>query len=253
MSGHSKWANIKHKKNAMDVKRGVIFTKLAREIAVASRQGSSGDPINNHRLRLAIEKAKQANIPQDNIARAINKGLGTSTDGNALEEAIYEGYGPGGAAILVQTVTDNRNRTSAEVRTVFTRAGGSLGGAGSVAWLFENKALITIDRMDDTKIEELTLAIIDAGAEDVEFSGELLETWGPPSTLDSLCRTIETLGFKPSTSTITMLPQTTAQLDESAQIQTIKLLEKLDDLDDVNQVYTNAEFSDAILEKYQSS
>lgn len=253
MSGHSKWANIKHKKNAMDVKRGVAFTKLAREIAVACRQGGSGDPINNHRLRLAIDKAKQANMPQDNIERAISKGLGTSSDSSALDEAIYEGYGPGGAAILVQTVTDNRNRTSAEVRTAFTRAGGSLGGAGSVAWLFENKALITIDHMDDVKAEELTLAIIDAGAEDFELSGETLETWGPPSTLDPICRMIETLGFKASTSTITMLPQTTAQLDESAQIQTIRLLEKLDDLDDVNQVFTNAEFSDAILEKYQSS
>ena len=251
MSGHSKWANIKHKKGAMDAKKGAVFTKLARELTVTTRQGGSGDPETNHRLRLAIDRAKQANMPHDNIERAIKKGLGAPEDGTALEEAVYEGYGPGGAAILVQSVTDNRNRTSSEVRALFTRAGGNLGAAGSVAWLFENKAIISVEGANDAKAEELALAAIDAGAEDFEAKDSVLEIWGPPSSLESMQQTLRIHGAEPASSTVTMLPQTTTRLDDSAGVQTLRLLEKLEDLEDVSHVFTNAEFPDEVLEKYQ--
>ena len=251
MSGHSKWANIKHKKGALDAKKGVIFTKLARELTVATRQGASGDPASNAQLRLAVDKAKQANMSHDNIERAINKGLGAGGEGITLEEAIYEGYGPGGAAILVLSVTDNRNRTSSDVRALFIRAGGNLGAAGSVAWIFENKAVVTVEGMDSDKAEELALAMIDAGAEDFEIKDGALEIWGPPSSLDLMQQALRDHGAEATSSTVTMLPQTTTPIEDSAGVQTLRLLEKLDDLDDVSQVFTNAEFSDAMLEKYQ--
>ena len=252
MSGHSKWANIKHKKGAMDARKGAVFTKLGRELTVATRQGGSGDPETNRRLRLAIDRAKQANMPNDNIERAVKKGLGAQEDGAALEEAIYEGYGPGGAAILVQTVTDNRNRTSSEIRALFTRAGGNLGAAGSVAWIFENKAVISVEGANDERAEELALATIDAGAEDFETRDGVLEIWGPPSSLDSMQQTLRTHGAEPTSCAVTMLPQTTARLNDHAGIQTLRLLEKLEDLEDVSHVFTNAEFPDEVLEKDQS-
>ncbi len=252
MSGHSKWANIKHKKGLADAKKGVVFTKLARELTVAARLGSSGDPASNTRLRLVMDKAKQANMPADNMERAIKKGLGAGDDSANLEETIYEGYGPGGAAVLVHALTDNRNRTASEVRTAFTRGGGSLGEAGSVAWMFESKAVVTVEGLDDEKAEEMALAAIDAGAEEFKAEDNLLELSGPPTALDGIRQTVLDHGMDPTSATVTLLPKAATPLGDSAAAQALRLLDKLEDLDDINQVFTNADFSDAILEKYRS-
>ena len=251
MSGHSKWANIKHKKGLNDARKGIVFTKLARELTVAARQGGSGDAASNTRLRLVMDKARQANMPADNIERAIKKGLGAGDDSANLEETIYEGYGPGGAAVLLHALTDNRNRTASEVRTVFTRGGGSLGEAGSVAWMFENKAVVTVEGLDSEKAEELALAAIDAGAEEFKTEDSLLELSGPPTTLDDIRQTVLDRGMDPASATVTMLPKAATPLDDSAAAQTLRLLDELEDLDDINQVFTNADFSDDVLEKYR--
>ena len=253
MSGHSKWANIKHKKGMMDAKKAVAFTKLARELTVAARQGGGGDPSANFRLRLAMDRARQANMPHDNVERAIKKGTGAGGDGIVLEETIYEGYGPGGAAVLLHALTDNRNRTASDVRAVFIRAGGNLGAAGSVAWLFENKAVVTIEGMNTAKAEELALAVIDAGAEDFEITDGLLEIWGPPSSLELMLQTIKSHGGDTTSATVTMQPRTTTRLEDDTAVQTLRLLDKLEDLEDVSQVFTNAEFPDAALDRYHPS
>ena len=250
MSGHSKWSTIKHKKAIIDSRRGQLFTKLARELTVAARE-AGGDPAMNGRLRLAMEKAKQANMPVENIDRGIKKGTGEGQGAGALEELAYEGYGPGGAAILLQILTDNRNRAASEVRTLFSRNGGNLGEAGSVAWVFESKAALTVDGLDEAKADEVALAAIDAGAEDFKVEDGLLEVDGPPAALESMQEAVRGLGVETSSATVTLVPKSTVPLDERTATQTLRLMDKLEELDDVQQVYTNADFPDEALERYR--
>jgi YebC/PmpR family DNA-binding regulatory protein len=248
MSGHSKWATIKRQKGVTDAKRGQVFTKLSREIAFAARQGS--DTESNFRLRLAIQKARDQNMPLDNIERAIKRGAGGG-EGQQVAEFMMEGYGAGGAAIMAQIQTDNRNRTIQEVRNVFVRHGGNLGESGSVAWQFQSKGVLTVepDKMDP---EEMALFAIDAGADDVKVEKTYIEVQTPPKELESVRRALAERKLRIVSAELTMVPTTTVQLEERAAIQILKLMDKLEELDDVQRVYTNADFSDAVLEKYQS-
>lgn len=250
MSGHSKWSTIKHKKAAIDAKRGQIFTKIAREITVAARQ-AGGDPDMNPRLRLSVDKARAANMPMENIDRAIKKGTGADQDGANFEEIMYEGYGPGGAAVLLQVLTDNRNRTAPEVRAAFSKGGGSMGEAGSVAWIFTSKAVVTVDEIDGEKADEVALAAIDAGAEDFKVEDGTLEVYGLPSDLDAIRESVAAQGVEAAQATVTMVPNNTVSLDDHSAKQTLKLLDRLEDLDDVQQVFTNGDFSDDVLEEYR--
>ena len=250
MSGHSKWSTIKRKKGAADAKRGALFTKLSKQLVLAVREGGGGDPATNFKLRLAIQNARAANMPNDNIERAIQKATGGG-DSEKLEEVIYEGYGPGGIAILVSAVTDNRNRTVAEVRHEFTRAGGSLGEAGSVAWQFEPKGTLALP-VNGTDPDELVLQAIDAGADDVQVQGEFVEVQTEPSSLEDVRRALETAGIDIEASDLAMVPKTTLEVDDTAARQTLRLLDGLEELDDVQRVYSNADFSDAALEAYAS-
>ena len=252
MSGHSKWSTIKHKKAAIDAKKGVLFTKLARDIAVTAREGGSGDPNMNFRLRLMMDKARAANMPADNVDRAIKKGLGTGSDGVAFEEMVYEGYAPGGAAIMVKAMTDNRNRTASNVRTAFSRGGGNLGEAGSVAWMFESKSVVTVEQLSEEQAEEIALAAIDAGAEDFKVEEGILEITGEPSGLEAITGAIKEAGVEPAQATVTMLPTTTIELDSAHAGQTLRLLDTIEELEDIQQVFTNANFTDEALEKYSN-
>lgn len=247
MSGHSKWAQIKRQKGANDAKRGQMFTKLGREIMVAARQGG-GDPEANFRLRLAIQKAREANMPLENIERAIKRATGT-TDSAALEEIVYEGYGPGGGAILVEAMTDNRNRTVSEIRNVFARNGGSLGEAGCVAWLFEPRGVITIDATGQDP-DELALMAIDAGAEDVKTDGTTVEVYTAPSELEAVRDALRERKINVVSAESSMIPKTSLQLDENEASRTLKLMDKLEELDDVQAVHTNVDFPEELLEKY---
>jgi YebC/PmpR family DNA-binding regulatory protein len=241
MSGHSKWSTIKRKKGAADAKRGKIFTKLIREIATASRIGG-GDPDGNPRLRLVIDKARQANMPKDNIVRAIKKGTGTD-EAVAYEEAIYEGYGPGGAAVLIETLTDNKNRTVGEVRHVLTKHGGNLGASGSVNYLFEKKGLIQLEG-EGLDADALMEAALDAGAEDVvEFSGSL-EVVTTPSDFEPVRAALTEAGFEPTEASINLEPSTTVKLEGKEAETMLKLADALDDLDDVQNVSANFDISD---------
>ena len=254
MSGHSKWSTIKHKKAATDAKKGAVFTRLAREVTIAAREGQSGDPAMNFRLRLIMDKAKAANMPSENVDRAIKKGLGTGGDGIVLEEITYEGYAPGGAAIMLMTLTDNRNRTAAEVRATFSRAGGNMGESGSVAWNFESKSVVTVDGVAADKAEEVELAAIDAGADDIKVDDDgTLEITAPPSAFRALIECVEGQGLKPSNAVITMIPKTLMELDTSHAGQTMRLIDKIEDLDDIQEVYTNADFTDEAIEQYGAS
>ena len=250
MTGHSKWSTIKHKKGALDAKRGVLFTKLAREITVAARSGASGDPSMNPRLRLAIDKARQNNMPMDNIDRAIKKGTGEGSEGVNFEETTYEGYGPGGAALLVQALTDNRNRTASEVRTAFSRGGGNLGELGSVSWQFEQKAVVLIDQIAPELAENIELEAIDAGVDDVSFDNGSLELVSQPNFLEKIIRLVRDSGIEPSSATLSMMPINLASLDSQLARQTLRLIDKLEDLDDIQNVYTNADFPEEALESY---
>lgn len=250
MSGHSKWSTIKHKKAALDAKKGALFTKLARDIAVAAREGGSGDPAMNFRLRLMMDKARAANMPADNVERAVKKGLGAGGDGAAYEEIVYEGYAPGGAAIMAKALTDNRNRTASAVRAAFARGGGNLGDAGSVAWMFESKAVVTIEPVSDEQAEEVALAAIDAGAEDFKVEDGALEITGEPAALESIIGAAKDAGFEPAQATVAMAPTTTVDVDNPRAGQTLRLLDAIEDLDDIQQVFTNANFTDEALEKY---
>jgi YebC/PmpR family DNA-binding regulatory protein len=250
MSGHSKWSTIKHKKAAIDAKKGVAFTKLAREITIAAREGGSGDPAMNFRLRLTMDKARAANMPADNVDRAIKKGLGTGNDGVTYEEIIYEGYGPGGAAIMLKVLTDNRNRSASEIRAAFSRGGGNLGESGSVAWLFESKAIITLEEIGEEEAEEIALAAIDAGADDFKVEGGTLEITGEPASLQPMTQIVRDLGKEAAQATVSMVPKTQQVLDTSTAGQTLRLLDRIEELDDVQQVYTNADFTEEALEKY---
>jgi YebC/PmpR family DNA-binding regulatory protein len=248
MGGHSHWSQIKRQKGGNDVKRGAAFTKLSREITVAARDGG-GDAGMNPRLRLAIDKAREGNMPLDTIKRAVERGVGGGEGATALQEITFEGYGPGGVAILVQTLTDNRNRTVSDLRTTLTRGGGTLGEAGSVAWQFDNKGLIIIER-DGADGDDIALQAIDAGAEDVRVEGDFVEVYTAPTELDKVRRALKDAGLKVTTAELFMLPKNTMPLDDKAAPQTLRLLDQIEDLDDVQKVYSNADFPEAALLEY---
>ncbi len=247
MSGHSKWATIKRAKGVNDARRGAIFTRLSREIILAAKQGGP-DPSANFKLRLAIQRAKQNNVPNDNIERAIAKAVGGAGD-EALEEITYEGYGPGGTAVLVAVLTDNRNRTVSEVRHQFTRAGGNLGETGSVAWQFEPKGVITIPLVD-ADADAVALAAIDAGAEDVDPQTDLVEVQTAPTDLEQVRKKLEETGFTIENADFAMVPTNLIELDTKAAHQAMRLLEALEDLEDVQRVYSNVDFTDEVMASY---
>jgi len=249
MSGHSKWSSIKHQKGVTDAKRGQLFTKLTREIIASVREGG-GSPDGNYRLRLAIQKARDSNMPLDNIQRAIQRGSG-SGEGVAMAELVLGGRGPGGAAILVQALTDNRNRTVQEIRNLFSRAGGSLGESGGVAWLFDSKGIINV-KSGGLDTEQLALQAIDAGAEDVKVEKDSVEIYTLPDRIEAVRKSLEQQSVSVESAQLATLPKTTIPLDEKASLQTLKLLDKLEELDDVQSVTSNVDFSDDVLEKYQS-
>jgi YebC/PmpR family DNA-binding regulatory protein len=246
MSGHSHWATIKRQKGAQDAKRGKVFTKLAREITAAAREGLP-DPDFNPRLRLAVQKAKYANMPVDNIDRAIKRATGAG-DGAALNEVVYEGYAPGGAAVLVQALTDNKNRTTAEVRTQFNHNNGAMVEAGAVTWIFDRKGIVVVEGENDA-LEELSLEAIDAGADDVKVDAGVLEIQTAPENLEAVRKAMEAKGANITSADVSLLPKTSVDLDEKAATQTMRLLERLEDLDDVQQVYTNANFPQVAVEQ----
>ncbi|MEW6001425.1 MAG: YebC/PmpR family DNA-binding transcriptional regulator [Nitrospirota bacterium] len=251
MSGHSKWAQIKHKKAHVDVKKGKTFSKIVKEISVAARLGGA-DPAGNPRLRTAIEKAKEVNMPHENIKRAIMKGTG-ELPGMSFEEVFYEGYGPGGTAILLEVLTDNRNRTISEIRHIMAKSGASLGEAGCVAWMFEKKGYILVEK---TKIDEDTLmsVALDAGAEDMrndpkEDNYEIITV---PDGMSKVKATIEAAGIPVSLAEITMLPKSYLQLDGKSAEQMVRLVEALEDHEDVQNVYTNFDIPDEVIAKVGS-
>ena len=249
MSGHSKWASIKHQKGVTDARRGQLFTKLTREIIVAVREGGINSET-NFRLRLAIQKARDNNMPQDNIERSIKRGSG-ELEGVSLAELVLEGYGASGTAILVQALSDNRNRTIQDVRSIFLRHGGSLGENGCVAWLFDSKGVITV-KADNLNADDLALYAIDAGAEDVKVEGDHVEVYTKPAELETIRSALEHKSLAIASAELSMVPKTVVQLDEKAALQTLKLLDKLEELDEVQNVSSNADFDDSVLEKYQS-
>jgi YebC/PmpR family DNA-binding regulatory protein len=249
MSGHSKWATIRRKKGAIDAKRGKLFTKLIRELATAARMGG-GDISANPRLRLAVEKARAANMPKDTLARAIQRGTGGSAD-TVYEEVVYEGYGPGGTAVLVEGLTDNRNRTVGEVRHVFSKAGSSLGAPGCVAHLFEKKGLIAFDRAG-LDADQLLEAALDAGADDVRDDGDPLVVVTVPNALEAVKAALEAAGFRPASAEVTMEPSTTVPLAGEQAEAMLRLTEALEDLDDVQAVFANYDIPDDVMQRLAS-
>lgn len=255
MSGHSKWHSIRRTKGVLDQKRGALFTKLAREITVAAREGGSGDPDMNFRLRLAVDKARQNNMPSDNIQRAIDRGMGKGSE-SAIDEIYYEGYAPGGVAIIVQAATDNRNRTASEVRSTFTKGGGNLGESGSVSWMFENKGLITIEFPSSQQFDpdEVMLQAIDAGADDVEVDGNQVEVYTAFEDLNAVRTALQGQGLPITNVEPLMKPTTPFTPDsETTAMQALRLMEKLEDLDDVQKVYSNLDVSEELAEKFADS
>ncbi|NJK79580.1 MAG: YebC/PmpR family DNA-binding transcriptional regulator [Chloroflexaceae bacterium] len=250
MSGHTKWHTIRRAKGAVDQKRGQLFTKLARDITMAVREGGGGDPEFNFRLRLTIDKAKQNNMSNDGIQRAIDRGLGKGSDGAMEETVFYEGYAPGGVAVLIEAATDNRNRTSADVRYIMNKNGGSPGEPGSVAWMFQQKGLISID-LDGVKMdaEELTLLAIDAGAEDVEVSDDVLEVYTEWTELNSVRQKLADQGIAIRDAEMMMRPTTLVTPEEEDAVKVMRLLEKLEDLDDVQRVFSNLDITDELVAK----
>jgi YebC/PmpR family DNA-binding regulatory protein len=247
MSGHSKWSSIKHKKGAADAKRGKLFSKLSRAIIVAAKEGG-GDPANNLALQNAIEKARSYSMPKDNVDRAIAKGTGEGADGAAFEVVVYEGYAADGVAVLVETLTDNRNRTAADVRHAFAKHGGSLGTTGSVAWLFERRGVVVVpgEGVDE---DELMLAAAEGGAEDVEPDGDVFEVTSAPEDVSGVRAAIEAAGFTVDSVDVAMLPKTTVEIaDEATARKVIKLIDVLEDSDDVQEVYANFDIPEQVLE-----
>lgn len=245
MSGHSKWSSIKHKKAAVDAKRGKIFTKLIKEITVAARMGG-GDPDANPRLRTAIAAAKNENMPKDNIERAIKKGTG-ELEGVNYEESIYEGYGPGGAAVLVESLTDNKNRAVAEIRHIFAKNGGSLGENGCVAWMFKKKGYIVIEQsaVEEDRLMETAL---EAGAEDIREDADNYEVITAPEDFDAVKEAVDQVEIPYVNAEITMLPQSTTELTGKEAEQMVRLMEMLEDCEDVQNVYTNADIPEEVFE-----
>jgi len=240
MSGHSKWANIKHKKGRADAERGKIFTRITKEIVVAARVGG-GDPTMNPRLRAAMDKARQANMPNENIERGVKRGTG-ELEGVTYEEVTYEGYGPGGVAFFVESLTDNRNRTVSDMRHAFSKAGGSLAESGSVAWVFERKGTITVPK-EGVDEEELFLIAAEAGAEDLDSEGDAYEITTPLTELDKVKTAIEEAGIAVESAEPTRVPQNTVEVEGSVASQVIRLYETLDDNDDVQKVFANFDIS----------
>ena len=247
MSGHSKWSTIKHAKAATDAKRGKLFTKLAREIIIAARQGG-GDIDMNVRLRMAVQRAKDNNMPNDNVDRAIKRGTGEG-DQDQMIEVTYEGYGPGGTAIMLEALTDNRNRTVSDIRSTLTRAGGNLAQTGAVAWQFEQKGVLVVTA-EDEEAEELQLLAIDAGAEDFEAFDSTLQIFSPPDRLEEIRNSLSDKDAPIVSSELSMIPTITVALDDKVAIQALRLLDQLEDLDDVQRVYSNADFPDEVLQQY---
>jgi YebC/PmpR family DNA-binding regulatory protein len=246
MAGHSKWASIKHKKAVVDQRRGAHFTKLARAIQVAAREGG-GDPDTNASLALAVQKAKDASMPKDNIERAIAKGTGAGADADAIETVVYEGYGPGGVAILVEALTDNRNRTGSEVRHMFSKSGGNLGEPGSVAWQFEKKGSVVVD--SERFSEDDLLPAIEAGAEDIAGDEGVWEVVTEPGDLTAVREALEGASIEIESAELSMRPTTRVQVDEGEVGKLLRLIEQLEDHDDVNAVHANFDVDAAVLER----
>jgi YebC/PmpR family DNA-binding regulatory protein len=246
MSGHSKWSSIKHKKGAADAKRGKLFTKLARAITVAARDGGA-EPEGNAALATAIQKARDASMPKDNIQRAIDRGSGVGSDAETIERVVFEGYGPGGAAVLVEALTDNRNRTSAEVRHAFSKHNGSLGEPGSVAWIFEKRGVVAVD--GGRYGEDDLIGAIDAGAEDVSEEGDLLRVLCEPSSLSAVREALEAGGVEIQSTDLTMEPKSTVEVKGNDAKSLLALIEALEDDDDVNEVHANFDIPDEVLQK----
>jgi YebC/PmpR family DNA-binding regulatory protein len=250
VSGHSKWAGIKHKKAIVDAKRGQAFTKAAREITIAAREGG-GDPEANFRLRLAVQKAREVNMPADKIQSAIDRGTGAAK-GESLEELRYEGYGPAGVAILVDVVTDNRNRTAPMLRHAFSKHSGSLGEANSVAWMFERKGILNV-ALGDHDSEEVELAAIEAGAEDIQGDSATLEVVTEPAALEAVRQAVEQLGVTVENAEVTMQPKQTVPVGEDKAAAVLRLIEVLEEEDDVQQVYANFDIPADVLERVSAS
>ena len=246
MSGHSKWSTIKHKKGAADAKRGQLFTKLSKAIIVAAKEGGP-DPAGNLSLQNAIEKAKSYSMPKDTIERAIARGAGTDADAAAYETIVYEGYGPDGVAVLVEALTDNRNRTASDVRHTFTKNGGNLGTTGAVAWLFERRGIVLVEAAGVDE-DELTLAAAEGGAEDVELDGSVFEVSSAPEDLAAVRQAIEEAGIKVESAEISMVPKTTVEVaEEPSAKKLIRLIEALEENDDVQGVYANFDIPEQVL------
>jgi len=248
MSGHSKWSTIKHKKGAADAKRGKVFTKLIKEITVAARMGG-GDPDSNPRLRHALSAARSQNMPKDTFERAIKKGTG-ELEGVNYEEIVYEGYGPGGVAVLVECLTDNRNRTIAEVRNIFGKAGGNVGTDGCVAWMFDKKGLITVSK-EDSDEETLMDIALDAGAEDIKEETDSFDIITEPTDLDAVKEAVDTAEIKYEIAEITMIPQNMTKIEGKEAEQMIRFMDALDDSDDVQKFYCNADIPDEVFDSMQ--
>ena len=250
MSGHSKWAQIKRKKGAADVKKGAMFTRLGREISIAAREGG-GDPGSNFTLRLAIEKARGQNMPKENIERAIKRGTGELNEGGQLEDVMYEGYGPGGTALLVQVLTDNRNRAAAEVRHLFTRGGGNLAASNAVAWMFDKKGVITVENVKDP--EDLALELIDAGAEDYKLDGNVLDLYCAPDHLRTLKDAIEKKKINITSAELAWISKNPASVSVEQAVSTMKLMESLEEHDDVQKVHSNLDINDEVMAKFEEA
>jgi len=247
VSGHSKWSSIKHKKGAADAKRGKLFSKLSRALIVAAREGGP-DPTANLALANAIEKARSYSMPKDNIERAIARGSGADAGAESFEQVVYEGYGPNGVAVIVEALTDNRNRTASDVRAAFSKHDGNLGGSGAVAWLFERRGLILVEA-DGIDEDELTLAAADGGAEDVERDGSSFRVTSEPEALTGVREAIEQAGIAVESSELTMIPKTTVSLeDEGAAKKTLRLIDVLEENDDVQEVYSNFDIPERVME-----
>jgi YebC/PmpR family DNA-binding regulatory protein len=250
VSGHSKWSSIKHKKGAADAKRGKLFSKLSRAIIVAAKEGGP-DPSGNLALQNAVEKARSYSMPKDNIERAIARGSGQDSDAEAFETIVYEGYAPGGVALIVEALTDNRNRTAADVRHLFTKNDGNLGEAGSVAWLFERRGVVVVDGSADE--DELTLVAAEGGADDVRRDGSSWEITSPPDDLSAVREAVEAAGFSVESAELALLPKTTIEIDDESQAKKIlRLIDALEENDDVQEVYANFDIPERVLEEVAS-
>jgi YebC/PmpR family DNA-binding regulatory protein len=251
LSGHSKWSSIKHKKGAADAKRGKLFSKLSRAIIVAAKEGGP-DPAGNLALQNAIEKAKSYSMPKENIERAIARGSGADSDAAAFETVVYEGYGPIGVAVIAEALTDNRNRTASDIRHVFAKNDGNLGGSGAVSWLFERRGIVLVpaDGVDD---DELTLAAAEGGAEDVSLDGSTFQIVCAPEDLAAVRQALEAAGFTVESAELTMVPKTTIELaDESAAKKVLRLIDQLEEQDDVQDVFANFDIPERVLEAVAS-